>query len=136
VSANDAASGLNAMRILVIDDDDGLRKSMGMVIESLGHECVLVSNVVEGVARAQEERFDVALTDMNMPGIDGLEAVKALRNISPPIGIVAMSGGSFRSSAEDYSVLALNMGAGVFLAKPFKRADVAQAIEQAVAKTK
>jgi CheY-like chemotaxis protein len=122
------------MRILVIDDDDGLRKSMGMVLESLGHRVVLVSNVVDGLARAEEERFDVAMTDMNMPGLDGLEAVKALRNIDPPIGIIAMSGGSIRSSAEDYSVLALNMGAGVFLPKPFKRVDVAQAIEQALAK--
>jgi CheY-like chemotaxis protein len=124
------------MRILVIDDDDGLRKSMGMVLESLGHECVLVSNVVEAIACAENERFDVAMTDMNMPGLDGLEAVKALRNIDPPIGIVAMSGGSIRSSAEDYSVLALNMGAGVFLPKPFKRADVAQALQDAVAKAK
>jgi CheY-like chemotaxis protein len=124
------------MRILVIDDDDGLRKSMGMVLESLGHECVLASNVVEAIARAEEERFDVAMTDMNMPGLDGLEAVKALRNIKPPLGIVAMSGGSIRSSAEDYSVLALNMGAGVFLPKPFKRADVAQALAEAVAKAK
>ena len=124
------------MRVLVIDDDDGLRKSMGMVLESLGHECVLVSNVVEAIARAEDERFDVAMTDMNMPGLDGLEAVKALRNITPPIGIVAMSGGSIRSSAEDYSVLALNMGAGVFLPKPFKRADVAQALVDAVAKAK
>jgi hypothetical protein len=49
---------------------------------------------------------------------------------------VAMSGGSIRSSAEDYSVLALNMGAGVFLPKPFKRADVAQALAEAVAKAK
>ena len=124
------------MRILVIDDDDGLRKSMGMVLESLGHECVLASNVIDGIALAEEGRFDVAMTDMNMPGLDGLEAVKALHNITPPIGIVAMSGGSIRSSAEDYGVLALNMGAGVFLPKPFKRADVAQAIETALAKTK
>jgi CheY-like chemotaxis protein len=122
------------MRILVIDDDDGLRKSMGMVLASLGHECVLAANVVDGIALAEQERFDVAMTDMNMPGLDGLEAVKALRNITPPIGIVAMSGGSIRSSAEDYSVLALNMGAGVFLPKPFKRADVAKALETALAK--
>ncbi|HMK79880.1 MAG TPA: response regulator [Xanthobacteraceae bacterium] len=122
------------MRILVIDDDDGLRKSMGMVLHSLGHECVLAANVIEGLARAEEQHFDVAMTDMNMPGLDGLEAVKALRNIRPPIAIVAMSGGSTQSSAEDYGVLALNMGAGVFLPKPFKRADVAQAIETAIAK--
>jgi len=124
------------MRILVIDDDDGLRKSMGMVLESLGHEAVLVSNVVDGLAQAEEGRFEVVVTDMNMPGLDGLEAVKALRNIRPPVGIVAMSGGSTRSSAEDYSVLAMNMGAGVFLPKPFKRADVAKAIETALANRK
>jgi DNA-binding NtrC family response regulator len=124
------------MRILVIDDDDGLRRSMAMVLESLGHECALVSNVIDGLARAEQERFDVVVTDMNMPGLDGIEAVKALRNINPPLAIVAMSGGSTHSSAEDYGVLALNMGAGVFLPKPFKRADVAKAIDTAMANRK
>src|SRR5690349_25071594 len=121
------------MRILVIDDDDGLRTSINMVLQSLGHEVVLAASVIEGLARAENERFDVVMTDMNMPGLDGLEAVKALRNVRPPVAIVAMSGGSTRSSAEDYGVLAINMGAGVFLPKPFKRADVSQAIETALA---
>lgn len=124
------------MRILVIDDDDGLRTSMSMVLQSLGHEVVLAANVIDGLARAEDETFDVVMTDMNMPGLDGLEAVKALRNVRPPVAIVAMSGGSTHSSAEDYGVLALNMGAGVFLPKPFKRADVARAIETAIANKK
>jgi len=124
------------MRILVIDDDDGLRNSISMVLKSLGHEVALAANVVDGLARTDDERFDVVMTDMNMPGLDGLEAVKALRNVTPPLAIVAMSGGSTRSSAEDYSVLARNMGAGAFLPKPFKRADVAQAIETAIANKK
>jgi len=124
------------MRILVIDDDDGLRTTIDMVLQSLGHEVVLAANVIDGLARAEDERFDVVLTDMNMPGLDGLEAVKALRSVRPPVAIVAMSGGSTQSSAEDYSVLAVNMGAGVFLPKPFKRADVAQAIETAIANKK
>ena len=124
------------MRILVIDDDDGLRTSMNMVLQSLGHDVVLAANVIDGLARAEDERFDVVMTDMNMPGLDGLEAVKALRTVKPPIAIVAMSGGSTRSSAEDYGVLSVNMGAGVFLPKPFKRADVAEAIATAIANTK
>jgi CheY-like chemotaxis protein len=123
------------MRILVIDDDDALRTTMGVVLEHLGHESVLMANVVDGLTAAEAERFDVAMTDMNMPGLNGLEAVKALAHIKPPIAIVAMSGGSAASSAEDYSVLALTMGANVFLPKPFKPADVANAIATAVART-
>ena len=68
---------------------------------------------------------------MNMPGLDGLEAVKAFTHMKPPLVVVAMSGGSARSSTEDYSVLALRMGAHGFLSKPFKRAQLVEALEAA-----
>jgi DNA-binding NtrC family response regulator len=124
----------DGMRILVIDDDNALRMTMGMALQSLQHEPVLAASVVDGLALAENERFDVVMTDMNMPGLNGLEAVKALSHIKPPVAIVAMSGGSATSSAQDYSVLALTMGAHVFLQKPFKRADVSEAIATALAR--
>ena len=119
------------MRILVIDDDAAMRRTVGMILESAGYAHVLVESVAGGLALADESRFDVVLTDMNMPGLDGLEAVKAFTNMQPPPVVVAMSGGSARSSSEDYSVLALRMGAHAFLGKPFKRAQLVEALEEA-----
>ena len=119
------------MRILVIDDDAAMRRTVGMILDSAGFEHVLVASVPDGLAAAEDSRFDVALTDMNMPGLDGLEAVKAFSQMKPPLVVVAMSGGSAKSSTEDYSVLALRMGARSFLGKPFKRAQLIAAIEQA-----
>jgi CheY-like chemotaxis protein len=119
------------MRILVIDDDAAMRRTVGMILDSAGYEHVLVESVPDGLAAAEESRFDVALTDMNMPGLDGLEAVKAFSQMKPPLVVVAMSGGSAKSSTEDYSVLALRLGARAFLGKPFKRAQLIAAIAQA-----
>ena len=57
------------MRILVIDDDAAMRRTVGMILESAGYAHVLAESVADGLARADEQRFDVVLTDMNMPGL-------------------------------------------------------------------
>lgn len=123
------------MRILVIDDDAAMRRTVGMILDSAGYDHVLTESVADALALAEEQRFDAALTDMNMPGLDGLEAVKALTHMTPPLVVVAMSGGSAKSSTEDYSVLALRMGAHAFLPKPFKRAQLVAVLEAALKKS-
>ena len=65
---------------------------------------------------------------MNMPGLDGLEAVKVIARIEPRIPVIGMSGGSTTTSAEDYAVLAVNFGAALFLPKPFDGNDLQGAI--------
>lgn len=120
------------MRVLVIDDDDATARAVGLMLKNLGHESVLADSALRGIALAESERFDVAITDMNMPALDGLEAVKALAHMRPPVAVIGMSGGSIRSAPEDYGELALHMGAHVFLSKPFRQAQLEAAIATAV----
>lgn len=120
-------------RVLVIDDDHAIRNMMAVFFKQVRYECVLANNAVDGIARAENERFDVALIDMNMPGVDGLEAVKAISHIKPPIPIIAMSGGSATTSYADYDVLAKGVGAQLFLAKPFGLAQLMEAIANVLA---
>jgi YesN/AraC family two-component response regulator len=61
---------------------------------------------------------------MNMPGLDGLEAVKAIARIVPPIPLIAMSGGSVGQTVDDYATLALGLGARRFLQKPFNQGQL------------
>ena len=121
------------MRILVIDDDELVRASLDKTLRSLGHEPVLTTGALEGIERAECETFDVALIDMNMPGPDGLEAVKAIARL--PVQTIAMSGGSSNTELE-YSVVALRMGARAFLPKPFTRKLLATTLEAVIVPAK
>jgi DNA-binding NtrC family response regulator len=115
-------------RILVIDDDGAVCAAVAAMLGRLGHQAVLASNTIDGIATAESGGIDVALVDMNMPGLDGLEAVKAIARIEPSIPVIGMSGGSTTTSAEDYAVLAVNFGASLFLPKPFSGEKLQRAI--------
>jgi DNA-binding NtrC family response regulator len=130
--ARGATPGRPTLRILVIDDDALVRTSLAAILASLGHEPVAATGAVEGIEQAEERHFDVAIVDMKMPGMDGLEAVKALVRIEPRIPVIGMSGGSLNPDI-DYAVLATRLGAQAFLHKPFTREELVRTIEAAVA---
>ena len=121
-------------KILVIDDDGTVRAVLGAMLGKFGHEAILASNALDGIAAAESGSIDVVLIDMNMPGLDGLEAVKAIAHLGPRIPIIGMSAGSATTSVEDYAVLAANLGAALFLPKPFDGTDLQGAIRQAVSR--
>ena len=114
-------------RILIVDDDDAVRATLALMVTSLGHTCVPVSNVIDGVAAVEAGAVDLALLDMHMPGLDGLEAIKEIVHVEPRIPIIAMSGGSLSTSSDDYSILAIKFGAALFLQKPLTRAQLSEA---------
>ena len=115
-------------RVLLIDDDIAVRNTIAMTLLSLGFEVVSVGFAIEGIERAEQEAFDVALVDINMPGVDGLEVVKAIARLAHPLPLIAMSGGS---TEKDYEVLTMAMGARLFLVKPFRRHQLFEAITAA-----
>ena len=117
------------MHILVIDDDLTSRRVAMVMLEKLGHQYEVVSSALDGISRAENTRFDIVLTDIIMPGVNGFEAVKAITHLVPPVPIIAMSAGSPSDPAGDFGVLAMRMGAKVFLRKPFTLAELAKAIE-------
>ena len=115
-------------KILVIDDDGTVRAVLGALLGKFGHQAILASNTLDGIAAAESGSIDAVLIDMNMPGLDGLEAVKAIARIEPQIPVIGMSGGSTSTSAEDYAILAVNFGAALFLPKPFSSEQLRRAI--------
>jgi len=120
------------LRILIIDDDALVRQSLTAILGTLGHETVTAGTAVDGIDRAEDTPVDVALVDMKMPGLDGLEAVKAIARMEPRIPVIGMSGGSLNADI-DYAVLAVKLGAKAFLRKPFTRAELVGVIGSAVA---
>jgi CheY-like chemotaxis protein len=127
-----AAFRITPLRILIIDDDALVRQSLSMLLSGLGHEIFTASTAMDGIERAEATAVDIALIDMKMPGLDGLEAVKAIVRMEPRIPVIGMSGGSLNPDI-DYAVLAVKLGAKAFLRKPFTRAELVSAIGLAAA---
>jgi DNA-binding NtrC family response regulator len=101
-------------RVLVADDDPDLRALLGEALEDWGYEVGLAAGGAEAVALARHQLFDAALLDINMPGMDGLQLLEALKRHDPAIDVVMVTGDPMVSTA----VQALKAGAWDYLIKP------------------
>jgi CheY-like chemotaxis protein len=118
-------------RVLVIDDDDDTRRMLCEVLTRAGHEAIAAADGRAGVARYRENRADVVITDIFMPESDGLETIREIRREFLQARIIAISGGG-RQSNFDYLPSALMLGAWRTMDKPFRPAELLQAVAEAV----
>jgi DNA-binding response OmpR family regulator len=79
-------------KILVIDDDSPTRGLVKVILEKAGYQVVSGKNGKEGVVKFRKEKFDLVITDISMPVINGLDAIVLMRKENPTIPIIAMSG--------------------------------------------
>ena len=105
-------------RILVIDDDPESRDVVSEILTLHGFDVVAASDGMQGLGRFLEFAPDLVITDLIMPGREGIETIVSLRRRDPRVRIIAMSGGGVRS-ARDYLTVAQLVGARRVLAKPF-----------------
>ena len=115
--------------ILIIDDDDQFRAMLRQLIERNGHEVTDASGGKEGIRLYQENPTDLIITDLIMPGKDGIETIQELKTISPQVKIIAISGGG-RLGPDDYLHLAKMLGAKRILSKPINLSELSKAIEE------
>ncbi|MGE5506782.1 MAG: response regulator [Actinomycetota bacterium] len=81
------------MRILVVDDDPMAGEMTGAVLEDAGHEVVLAENGVEAIDRlADDDAFDMVVSDMNMPLVTGIDLFRALRDQGAEIPFLLLTG--------------------------------------------
>lgn len=123
-------------RILVIDDDDLVRTAVRQMLENKGFDVVVASHGQQALRILDGGRFDAILVDIFMPDMDGLETIRAFRERSPEITIVAMSGTRFyegAASAPDFLLMATKLGANASLRKPFRSRDLVATIEACLA---
>lgn len=103
-------------RILVADDEDALRDLLKRFLESKGHEVTLAKDGREALGFFRERSFDLVLSDVRMPGLDGLQLLAAIKDINPRTPVVLISGYGDTETV----VSALKTGAENFLAKPIR----------------
>jgi len=119
-------------KILVIDDMAGVRRAVCAVLNKAGHSVTESDNGATGLQLAAEQEFDLIITDIVMPGIDGTEVIMALaaRSRRPPI--IAMSGGGAHLTSEEALMLAKQTADGA-LAKPFSGKELTAAVNELLA---
>ncbi len=122
-------------RILVVDDDEGVRDALKMTLEYEGYECLFARSGREGLDRLGAESVDLVLLDVKMPGMDGLEVLRRMRERGDAVPVIVISGHGTISTA----VEATKQGAFTFLEKGFEgdvlKVNVRNALEQHQLKT-
>jgi DNA-binding NtrC family response regulator len=114
-------------RILIIDDDEAVRSSLARTLRGAGHTVEAASSGEEGFELARGGAFDVLLSDVQMPGMSGLELLRKLREARVDSTFIVMTG----FGTLDTAVEALRLGAVDFLQKPFFREELLNRIRSA-----
>lgn len=117
-----------AFRVLVIDDDEAVREIICNSLELGGLQATAAKDGAEGIAVFEPGAFDVVVSDILMPGTEGIETIRTIRDRSSEVKILAISGGD-RNGNPTFLNMALKLGANASLMKPFRPAELLAAIE-------
>lgn len=89
-------------KVLLVDDENHIRKFVGLLLKQLGPVSIVeASNGQEAIARYQQERPDLVLMDVNMPVLDGIGALRALREIDPDVIVIMLTSLASRQIVEE-----------------------------------
>ena len=103
------------MKVLVIDDDSGLRRTVSLLLEDEGHSVETAADGDEGLQKSIDWDPDLVLTDVRMPGMDGLELLDRLREAGSSALVIVMTA----YGSQDQAVEAIRKGAWDYIDKPF-----------------
>jgi len=116
-------------KILVADDDEVLRQMLVDTLLSIGHQAVGVENGEQALAKIQSEEFDLAITDIRMPKLDGLSFLKKARECKPKLPVILITGFAQNYTAQS----AKYQGADGYLVKPFRIEKIEEMVKKLLA---
>ena len=122
----------NMAKILVIDDDEQVRTMIKLTLEKAGFDVSEACDGNEAVAVYDPQECDLVITDIVMPGKEGIETIMELKGINPNARIIAISGGG-RINPEDYLKWARRFGVTRTFTKPVDRAKLLEAVDELLA---
>jgi len=117
-------------RVLVIDDEKSVCDAVAVLLKKDGYRAVPAECGRDGVRAIAAFAFDVVIVDIFMPGMDGLETIKVIREEAPEVPIIAMSGYAYGGAALDVFEEAIALGATCCLHKPFAGAELIAAVRR------
>ncbi len=120
-------------RILIVEDTRLMRDSLVDVLTDAGHDVITADNGADAVTQVEAgETFDLMITDIIMPEMDGIQAILEIQTMQPMARIIAISGGSARMEKADGLETARRLGAVAVLEKPFEIDTLLSTIDQAL----
>ncbi|MBT7631711.1 MAG: response regulator, partial [Desulfobacula sp.] len=121
---------MSANKILIVDDEEIIVKLLSMSLRSDGYETVTAHSGEQGLEVFKSELPDIVVTDIKMPGMDGLELLKKIKEIDSEKEVIIVTG----HGDIDSTITALQYGASDFINKPVRDEALAIALERAKAK--
>jgi DNA-binding NtrC family response regulator len=122
-------------RIVVIDDQEPIRRIVRRALQSEGHEVLEASDGELGMALLEQGPVDVVITDIFMPGMDGIQALREIRKRFPAVKVIAMSGGD-STGLLDLRKDAELLGALKSIQKPFNAREMVELVRTVLAGTR
>lgn len=118
----------NMPHILLIDDEQIALSNLSHVLEREGYTVTACKDGESGLAEMQSTEFDLVLTDLRMPGIDGMDVLRHVRETTPDVPVIMITGHATLDSAVD----AMKAGAYHYIAKPFRLAEAREVVRAAL----
>jgi CheY-like chemotaxis protein len=111
-------------RVICVDDDTRILKALEGMLRQLGHDVTTTDSGADVIRRIEAESYDVLITDLGMPGMDGREVARRAKGLSPEMRVLLLTGWADRLQVEG------DMPAGVdrLLGKPITKAQLQQAL--------
>jgi DNA-binding NtrC family response regulator len=118
------------IKLLIVDDDDDMRQDLSRLFRKQGHEVTAAVSGEDALNKAVHTRFDVALLDLHLPGISGIDVLAKLKQLQPELEALMLTA----HSSIETAVEAMRQGAYDYLTKPFRAADLEVHIQKAFEK--
>ncbi len=119
---------MNQQRVLVVDDESNMRRVLEIMLDKMGHETRAASDGQEALALTQHESFDLILTDLRMPKMDGVALLNALRGQGMEVPVIILTA----YGTVEGAVAAIKQGAYDYILRPFDVEAVERIITRAL----
>ncbi|MGB9597337.1 MAG: sigma-54-dependent transcriptional regulator, partial [Candidatus Poribacteria bacterium] len=116
------------MKILIIDDEPDIRQTLAYVLQDEGYETDLASTGLEGLSYISAKQFDIVITDLMLPDLDGMTIINKAREIRPEIIIVMITA----YGSEEKAVEAIRAGADDYIPKPIDGDELLMKLSKSV----
>ncbi len=126
---DEGAADMN-IRILVVDDELSMREFLSILLEREGYDVSVAGSAVDALRLMESALFDLVLSDVNMPGLSGIELLARIKEKSPETAVLMLTA----FSTAEQAVEAMKLGAYDYLCKPFKNDELKQLIKNALEK--
>jgi len=117
-------------KILVVEDEKSMREVLRMLLEAENYEVMTAKNGLEGISHIDSDIFDLVITDMKMPKVNGFEVLKKIKEISPETIVIMITAFGTKESA----VEAMKIGAYDYIHKPFNIDEIRLIVRKAIEK--